>query len=111
LVEVWPGTPFLVEVLLWSLYIGLTAAGATVALRALGPVQKLVLGRQKPWACDVCMSLWTTLGISSAGALVAWRPEPSWAAGPGFAIALLTLRKLTEPVYAPRGLSELEDSE
>lgn len=99
------------EVLLWALFIGPTAAGVTVAFRALPWVAELVLARRKPWACDVCMSFWSTLlvvafaGVSDPGAVLSF--------GPGFPLALLVLRKLTEPLRPPpveKPLPELEES-
>lgn len=117
------------ELLLRALFVGLSSAGLVVILRATPLVQRLVFEGKKPWACDTCMSFWSTLLVA---ALAATRVEPlsacSWsitpaaacfsmtlvefaAAPPGFAVTLLTLRKLTEPLRPPRELPELEDSE
>lgn len=95
--------------LLQALYVGLWAAGFTVVLRALPWIQRLVREGMKPWACDVCMSFWSTFGVT--GSLVLTKNWDFAAALPGFAITLLVLRKLTEPVKLPTNLPDLEDSE
>jgi hypothetical protein len=90
--------------------VGLSAAGLVVFLRALPLVQRLVREQKKPWACDVCMSFWSTFLLTSAtfhfdgGLALA-------AAAPGFAVALLVLRKLTEPLRLPPNLPELTEEE
>jgi len=98
------------ELLLRALFVGLSAAGLVVFLRALSLFQKLVQEQKKPWACDVCMSFWSTFLLTAAtfrfdGVLALE------AAAPGFAVTLLILRKLTEPLRPPPKLPELEDSE
>ena len=93
--------------LLHALLVGLSAAGLVVALRALPFVQRLIREQKKPWACDVCMSFWCT----GATAFVLLPLTEVWAAAPGFAIALLTLRKLTEPLRLPSNLPKLPEEE
>ena len=53
------------ELLLIAVFYGTTSAGITVALRALRPIAARVQEAQKPWACDVCMSFWTTAFVAT----------------------------------------------
>ena len=97
------------ELLLWGLGLGATAAGVTVAVRALKPVKKRMRAQQKPWACDVCMAFWTTAAVTTAVAAWRWDLGLVAAAGPAYPVALWTLRKLTDPVGPPP--PPLEDSD
>jgi hypothetical protein len=94
------------ELLGWSLALGATAAGIIEALRELAPVQRAMLRRQKPWACDICMSFWTTGALT---ALLAWGNDVrlALAAGPAYPVALLFLAKLGEPRQPPPELPPL----
>jgi len=85
----------------WSLALGATAAGVVEALRALPLVQRAMLRRRKPWACDICMGFWAT-GVLSA--LLAWHARDAQmllAAGPAYPVVLLFLAKLDEPRHDP----------
>jgi hypothetical protein len=83
--------------LTWALLLGPTAAGMTVALRALPLVNKRVFQAKKPWACDVCMGFWT-VGLLSLTASAATR---NWilvlSCGPAYPLALWVLRQITLP--------------
>lgn len=88
-------------ILLWSLYIGPTAAGVIVALRALPFVYRLVLARKKPWACDICMGFWVVGAISAAASVADRSKLILISAGPAYALCLLMLRLLTAPRMPP----------
>jgi len=89
------------ELLSWSVFLGLTSAGVTIAVRALPPVQRWMFARVKPWACDVCMSFWTT-GIVGLGASLHLQDAGLlFACGPAYPLALWTLGKLSEPKGPP----------
>jgi hypothetical protein len=95
--------------LLWSLGIGLTAAGSTMALRATKWVHGKLIEAKKPWACDICMSFWTVAFFTLAvGYLHGW--DLVLAAGPAYPVSLWTLRKLGEPL-GPPPMPELEDDD
>jgi hypothetical protein len=84
--------------LTWALFVGSTAAGLVVALRALPPVERRILSAQKPWACDVCMSFWIVSIITIFVGASQGR-ELLLCAGPAYPLCLWVLRQIT----APRG--------
>ncbi|MFQ5339971.1 MAG: hypothetical protein ACE5F6_00335 [Anaerolineae bacterium] len=89
------------EILAWSVVLGATAAGFVSAVRGLPWVQRAIMDRRKPWACDVCMGFWTT-GAVTVG--LAYVLNDIWAllwAGPAYSVALWILRKLGEPQLPP----------
>jgi hypothetical protein len=90
--------------------LGATAAGVVVAVRALPPVQRRMWAAQKPWACDICMSFWTTGLVALLAA--AWRQDEALVilCGPAYPWALWVLRKITDP-HGPPPLPELEDTD
>lgn len=92
--------------LTWALFVGLTAAGLIVALRALPPVEHKVWAAQKPWACDVCMSFWV-VGIANVFLVATHGPVMFLCAGPAYPLCLWVLRQITAPRGAPP-LPELE---
>lgn len=98
-----------IGVLAWSACIGMTAGGAAVALRRVPWVERRVADSIKPWACDVCLSLWCTVLAWTVYTAAAWTWSAFLAIGPAYAIALAVLRKLTEPMKAPLPLPDLED--
>jgi hypothetical protein len=92
----------------WALLLGATSAGFTEAVRALPWVYRQMLAQKKPWACDVCMSFWSTAGLTLG--LVAWQHDVALlaAAGPAYPWALWVLRKISEP-HGPPPMPPLED--
>jgi hypothetical protein len=97
------------DILAWALAVGATAAGLTVAVRALPPVQRWMFQRQKPWACDVCMSFWTTAAVGGALAIAKHDPSLLLACGPAYPWALQVLHTLTEPRNPPPMMPTLEE--
>lgn len=96
------------SVLLWALVIAPTAAGFIIALRALPWVERLVWARKKPWACDICMSVWSTLLFGGLLSAAMRDPLALSSCGPAYAGCMFVLRLLTEPRGAPP-LPELEE--
>lgn len=97
-----------VEILLAAIWLGFFAAGATVLVRVLPPVQPLVERGLKPWACDFCMSFWLVLigcvALPFAAGALRYKlaAVEVWLAGPAaYGLALLVLRKLTDPMGPP----------
>lgn len=94
-----------------TLAIALTVPGVVVALRALPPVARRVLDGQKPWACNICMTFWTTAIATevAAAAVGDWRVV--WLAGPAYTIALVLLERVVEaaPAAGPPDLPALDD--
>jgi hypothetical protein len=88
--------------LMWSLFLGATAAGVVLALRALPPVHRAIMRRQKPWACDTCMGFWTTGVLALSLAQGQHQTQLVLAAGPAYPLTLWLLRKLQEPMNPPQ---------
>ena len=95
------------EILLAALWIGLTSASATILLRYAPTMQRLVVEGKKPIACDVCMSLWTTLFFT----LIAWRAgHVTWLSWlPAYAVCKFALGRLMDPVHFPSFPDELAE--
>lgn len=89
------------EILSWAVVLGATAAGLVSAVRGLPAVQRAIMERKKPWACDVCMGFWSTAALAVGLAVV---QQDAWlllAAGPAYPFVLWILRKLGEPQLPP----------
>lgn len=82
-----------------SLWIGLSGAAATVIIRYTPFIRKWVQNGTKPWSCDVCMSLWTSLGFTG----LLWHlNKGSWFAFlPAYAVAKWTMGRLMDPIHFP----------
>jgi hypothetical protein len=98
-------------ILLWALLVGATAAGMIVALRVMPGIRGLVKEGKKPWACDICMPVWT---VGPLTALLAWWQNDVLlicVAGPAYPLAMWLLRRLTDPPEHPPLLLEDSDAE
>lgn len=96
------------ELLLTSLLAGLSSAALIVLLRAAPFIRTWTQQGTKPWACDVCMSLWTTLAVMA----FLWRHlDASWLSWlPAYAVAKWTVGRLMDPTHFPSfDLSVKED--
>lgn len=81
------------------LLCGLGGFYLTRLLRLLWPVRNwFALGR-KPWACDVCMSTWSSVPFVAGLALLAGEWIRLWWVLPsaGVCLVLLTVTRRTEP--------------
>lgn len=54
------------DLLLWSLLIALGATGLTIILRNAPIIRRWVFELKKPWACNVCMPLYTSAALLAA---------------------------------------------
>ena len=63
------GGPMLMDMLLVALLLGFAAAGSVAVLRALPPIRGWARAGRKPWACDVCSSVWAVANWLAAGVL------------------------------------------
>lgn len=100
----------MLDLLLISVWVGLSSAAATVIVREAPFVRGWVLSGVKPWACDICMTLWlsgaATIALELAGT------EARWAFLPGYAVGKYVLRKLTDPEGVPADIAfALEDTD
>lgn len=54
------------SMVLACLFVAWSTVGAVLVIRALPGVNRLVLEGKKPFACDLCMSWWTSILICGA---------------------------------------------
>lgn len=101
----------MIDLLFVALFSGTTAAGVTVAVRALPFVNRWVQHGTKPWACDVCMSFWTTAAVTGAWSAIHMDYSLLYAAGPAYPVTMWVLRKITDHHGVVPGLPELEDTD
>lgn len=87
------------DLLLFTLLVALSAAALPPVVRALPWVQRQLEAGIKPWACDLCMSFWSTL---AAGA-VWWSigHAPALAIWPAFVITYAIVRHNSGPLGPP----------
>ena len=76
----------LLELALFAILAAATAVGFVIALRQVHPVSAWNERGTKPWACDLCMSFWSTLAVCALAAVLL-DPERLWSWMPAFAIA------------------------
>lgn len=98
------------DLLLVAVFCGTTAAGFIVAVRALPFVNRWVKAAKKPWACDVCMSFWSTGAAALVWSGIVGDYTLLYAAGPAYPVTMWVLRQITAPSSLPE-LPPLEDSD
>ena len=101
----------LVRVLAWTMLIGLSSMFTVEAARTTRWIDARVLRGERPWACNICMSLWTCLLTALVGAwlpvlLHAWpqavgEPLMAWGPSCGLCYFLLELRGSLAPPGSP----------
>lgn len=92
-----------------SVAVGLTAAGAIQVIRALPLVRSWVMRGTKPWACDLCMSWWLSLAAGAVG-VVGSGPEWGCTVLPAVAVSMWVTGRM-KPVPDAGAMPELEDTE
>ncbi len=82
------------ETLTFAILLGMIAASAVSIFRAIPPGSGLLKTGKKPWACDVCMSFWSTLLIALITG-IAWRVPLNqlWTAIPSYIVCLWLVRQ------------------
>ena len=96
-----------------SLWLACSAAAIVLILRALTPIKKRVVAGIKPWSCDLCMSLWSTLAVL-AGATVLlrwWDLKPLFYGPCAFVGCLFLVQRLGGSSTAALPLPELPVTE
>lgn len=86
----------MLEYLLYTFAIAVTVPGVVTAARALPWVHRRVEAGQKPWACNICMTFWTTALVTEIAAAVAYDWRVVLLAGPAYTIALVLLDRVVE---------------
>lgn len=88
-------TPHLYNIALVALLVGISVPGVVLAVRALPAVDRRVLAGAKPWACDVCMSFWSTGLVTVLVAVVFKDARLLLACGPAYTLAMIILGWMT----------------
>ena len=88
------------NVLLLAVLFGAASASLTVILRAAPFINRWTLAGIKPWVCDICMTLWTTLLIAGA-CYTLGEPRAALAWLPSYATGLFVLHHITGPSGPP----------
>jgi hypothetical protein len=81
----------------WAMVGGLGAFGLTTILRSTPGIAGLVRQGKKPWACNVCMPLYTAAAMTAVP--IWWTGDWSYAvAYPGaYAVGYMALDRATRP--------------
>lgn len=99
----------LYNVALVALLVGISVPGVVLAARALPPVDRRVLAGAKPWACDVCMSFWTTGALAILVAVIFKDVRLLLACGPAYTLAMIVLGWMTRAPDVGIGVPPLEE--
>jgi hypothetical protein len=87
--------------LLWSMFAALCAVGLTIILRNAPFVRGWVAEAKKPWACNVCMSLYSSALASALSAHLAGDWRIAFVYLPTYALTFLVLDRMTRPPPGP----------
>ncbi len=85
----------------WSLLAGLGAVGLTTILRNAPVIRGWVQEAKKPWACNICMPLYTTAALL---AVPIWRTgdwDYALAYPAAYAVGYLVLDQMSRPPGPP----------
>lgn len=95
-----------IDLLVWALIVGMSAAAIPPCVRTRDYVQDWMLRGIKPWACDLCMSFWSTVFAT----LFWWwfMHAPLLAGAPAFVVTFMLVRYNSEPKGLPP-VPDLED--
>ena len=81
--------------LLWSLLSAFGAVGLTIIIRNAPIVRGWVMDAKKPWACNVCMPVYTVAAMLAVPTAVDWHNVLAYPAA--YALAYIVLQKLAQP--------------
>ena len=97
----------LLTVFVSAVLVGMSAAAIPPIVRALPPIQEWTQRGIKPWACDLCMSFWSTVVMTAVWCALGVLPI---AGLPAFVVTFAIVRFNSEPIGPPPGFPELVDS-
>ena len=97
----------LLTILVAAVVLGMSAAALPPITRALPFVQSWTERGIKPWACDLCMSFWSTAIMTAFWSAMG---VPALAGLPAFVVTFAVVRFNSEPIGPPPDLPELVDS-
>jgi len=100
--------------LAYALLLGMAVASMVTVFRAVPPGKTLAATGRKPWACDVCMTFWGTIGIAAiyffAGVSVAPGPFLLYVCAPAYIVCLYLLRQ-TADIEFPSESDDTDEGE
>jgi hypothetical protein len=87
----------MLETLLTSLFVALSSVALAVILRNAPIIRTWVFEMKKPWACNVCLPLYTCAAV--VGALFYQNRDLHvlWSYLPSYALVFLTLEAMARP--------------
>lgn len=99
----------ILQVIAAALLIGMSAAAVPPVLRALPFISDWTARGIKPWACDLCMSFWSTV-LSTL--IWSWTTGLLWFSGFGaFIVTFAIVRHNSEAIGQPPDLALLDSAE
>lgn len=99
------------EILSWAVLGGLGAAGLTVIIRNAPVVNRWVEEAKKPWACNVCMPLYTSAAMLAIPVTQSGDMRYAAAFPASYLIGYALLKSLAKPPGPPPSFSLPEDSD
>lgn len=101
----------MLDLVLTTLLVAAGAVGLTIIVRNAPGVRRWVQEAKKPWACNVCMALWTTLVVDMLFVIVLRAEHLGLAFLPAYALAFNALQRMAKAPEPPTVFSLPEDSE
>lgn len=90
-----------------ALLIGLSAATIVTLFRVVPGGKQLYATNKKPWACDICMSFWSTLLVSIVTICTDMLQKcDAWEAIPAYIVCLWMIQQTKEIRFFPKDKEE-----
>jgi hypothetical protein len=105
------GEKVMLELLLTSLLVSLSAVALTVILRNAPIIRTWVFEVRKPWACNVCMPLYTCAAVVGLLAYLHRDLHVLLAYLPAYALTNVALDRMAQPPGPPHIPAEMFDAE
>ncbi len=102
---------YAIAVLVWACVVTLAATALTIIVRNAPWVRDRVNEAKKPWACNVCMPIYTCAAAAGGLCVLLGRWEFGLTYLPAYALTKVVLDKLAEPPGEPPPMLVPEDSE
>lgn len=90
------------DLLWWSLLAGLGSVGLTVILRNAPVINRWVAEAKKPWACNVCMPLYTSAALLAVPVTQSGDMRYAMAFPASYALSYLILQHSSKPPGPPK---------
>lgn len=98
----------IVDSVFWILAVALSSVGLTVIVRNAPLIRGLVMQAKKPWACNVCMPLYTCAVFTALSVFVTRTAlQHVFTFFAAYALAYLILERASRPPGPPPTLPQL----